>query len=86
MEKLKKKSLADVVAQRSATLDQLDLAKGQTVIDIGCGPGFLCESMAEIVGSSGRVVGIDISADLVALSKIKSACRRDEVRQVLVLL
>jgi SAM-dependent methyltransferase len=44
------------------------LAKGQTVIDIGCGPGFLCESMAEIVGSAGRVVGIDISADLVALA------------------
>jgi len=59
---------ADVVAQRSATLDQLDLAKGETVIDIGCGPGFLCESMAEIVGNSGRVVGIDISSDFIALA------------------
>jgi ubiquinone/menaquinone biosynthesis C-methylase UbiE len=59
---------ADVVAQRSATLDRLDLAKGETVIDIGCGPGFLCESMAEIVGTSGRIVGIDISSDLLALA------------------
>ena len=56
---------ADIVAQRSETLRQLGLARGQSVIDLGSGPGFLCESMAEIVGSSGRVVGIDISADLV---------------------
>src|SRR5215469_8538323 len=29
-------------------------------------PGFLCESVAEIVGPKGAVVGIDISADLIA--------------------
>lgn len=55
----------DVVGQRSATLDKLCLNEGETVIDIGCGPGFLCDSMADIVGPSGRVVGVDISADLI---------------------
>ncbi|HKE38891.1 MAG TPA: methyltransferase domain-containing protein [Casimicrobiaceae bacterium] len=57
---------ADVVAQRSDTLRKLPLARGHSVIDIGSGPGFLCESMADVVGPSGRVLGIDISADLIA--------------------
>lgn len=57
---------SDVVAQRSDTLLKLQLAKRQSVIDIGSGPGFLCESMAEIVGPSGGVLGIDTSADLIA--------------------
>lgn len=58
----------DVVAQRSETLRKLGLAEGSSVIDLGSGPGFLCESMADIVGPSGRVLGIDVSADLIELS------------------
>jgi hypothetical protein len=59
---------SDVVAQRSETIRKLRLVKGNSVIDIGSGPGFLCESMADIVGASGRVVGIDISPELVECS------------------
>jgi ubiquinone/menaquinone biosynthesis C-methylase UbiE len=59
---------SDVVAQRAETLKKLRLAEGNSVIDLGSGPGFLCESMADIVGPSGRVLGIDVSADLVELS------------------
>src|SRR5215207_8018242 len=62
-------SSADVVAQRKATLDRLRLVRGESVIDIGCGPGFLCEQMAEIVGSKGRVLGIDVSEDLLAFAR-----------------
>jgi ubiquinone/menaquinone biosynthesis C-methylase UbiE len=57
----------DVIAQRSETLRQLALVRGEHVLDIGSGPGFLCESIAALVGSEGAVVGIDISADLVAM-------------------
>jgi arsenite methyltransferase len=57
----------DVIAQRLETLRHLNLTSGESILDIGCGPGYLCESMAEIVGRQGAVVGIDISADLIAL-------------------
>lgn len=57
----------DVKAQRSETIRQLDLSIGESVLDIGCGPGYLCESMAQIVGRDGAVVGIDISTDLIAV-------------------
>ncbi len=39
----------DMVRQRNATLQRLDLKPGERVVDIGCGPGFLCKSMAAAV-------------------------------------
>jgi 2-polyprenyl-3-methyl-5-hydroxy-6-metoxy-1,4-benzoquinol methylase len=39
----------DAKAQRSETIRQQNLSVGENVPDIGCGPGFPCESMAEIV-------------------------------------
>ena len=55
----------DMSGQRDATLQRLNLKAGERVLDVGCGPGFLCETMAAAVGPTGRVVGIDISQDLI---------------------
>ena len=66
----------DVVAQREETLKQLALSQGQRVLDVGCGPGFLCESVAEIVGREGAVTGIDISSDLIALCRRRNRSER----------
>jgi 2-polyprenyl-3-methyl-5-hydroxy-6-metoxy-1,4-benzoquinol methylase len=62
-------STADVRAQREETLRLLTLSPGEEVVDVGSGPGFLCESMADLVGPSGRVLGIDVSPDLVELAR-----------------
>src|SRR2546426_12762513 len=34
---------------------------GQTILDIGCGPGYATLDLAEIVGPAGRVVALDRS-------------------------
>src|SRR5215207_8061207 len=67
-------SSADVVAQRRAMLDRLSLRPGESVIDIGCGPGFLCEEMAVAIAETGTVVGVDISEDLIAFARARNAC------------
>src|SRR5271169_2137565 len=45
-------------------LDQLDLALGQRVLEIGAGTGYNAALMAHIVGPAGAVVSVDIDADL----------------------
>jgi SAM-dependent methyltransferase len=34
---------------------------GQTILDVGCGPGYAAVDLAEIVGTSGRVIAVDRS-------------------------
>ena len=43
-------------------LDRIALAPGARCVDVGCGPGETMRLMAERVGPSGRVVGIDVDA------------------------
>lgn len=59
----------DVVKQREATLALFGAKPGEHVIDIGSGPGFLCESMAQQVGANGRVLGVDVSEELLAAAQ-----------------
>ena len=43
----------DVVKQREATLALFGAKPGEHIVDIGSGPGFLCESIAQQVGPNG---------------------------------
>ena len=55
----------DVVAQRQETLQRLAVKPGEHILDIGSGPGFLADALSERTGSSGKVVGVDISEQMV---------------------
>ena len=56
----------DVVAQRQWTMAQLAISAGESVIDIGSGPGFLAADLAAATGPDGRVLGVDLSPQMVA--------------------
>lgn len=47
-----------------------DLAPGESVLDVGCGRGATLFPAAERVGPSGRVLGVDLSNEMVELLKI----------------
>lgn len=49
---------------RTAGIDLLRLRPGQTVLDIGCGTGLNFSLLAERVGASGHIVGIDLSSSM----------------------
>ncbi len=59
----------DVIAQRAATLHALALQAGERVVDVGSGPGLLAAEMAPQVGPAGRVIGLDLSDSMLALSR-----------------
>ncbi len=41
-----------------------DLREGETVVDLGCGAGFDCFLAANKVGESGKVIGIDMTEEM----------------------
>jgi len=42
-------------------IDRAGIARGERVLDVGCGCGATCLALAERVGSGGSVLGVDIS-------------------------
>lgn len=58
----------DVVDQRRQVIAALDLRLGESVLDIGSGPGLLAVEMAVAVGPHGSVAGTDISPSMLNLS------------------
>ena len=63
----------EVARQRLRTLAALGLQAGERVMDVGCGPGLLAQDMALAVGAAGRVTGIDLSSDMLALAQKRCA-------------
>lgn len=59
----------DAVKRRKAVLQALALRPGESVLDIGTGPGFVALEMAEAVGANGRVLAIDRSEAMLALAR-----------------
>jgi ubiquinone/menaquinone biosynthesis C-methylase UbiE len=50
-------------------LKRLSIAEGETVLEIGSGTGYCLKLMAERVGQSGKVCGIDISSRMIGRTR-----------------
>jgi ubiquinone/menaquinone biosynthesis C-methylase UbiE len=61
----------EAAIRRKAVLDGLNLKRGECVLDIGTGPGYVAFEMAEAVGPLGQVECVDVSDAM-----IDSASRR----------
>jgi arsenite methyltransferase len=59
----------DVVEQRAILLRLLSLEPGQAVLDVGSGPGLLVREIADSVGPTGRVVGLDVSDPMLEMGR-----------------
>lgn len=61
------------MALRRRVVALLGLAPGETVLDVACGTGLSLPLLREAVGPSGRVIGIEVSPDMIALARERVA-------------
>src|SRR4051812_30370655 len=57
---------------KANALELLRLAPGMRILDVGCGTGEDVRSIAQAVGTSGFVVGVDLSESMVAEANRRS--------------
>lgn len=57
------------MAYKHLALDQLDLKPGDTVVDAGCGTGHNLPILAEAVGPTGKVIGVDFTDAMLELAE-----------------
>ena len=55
------------------------IQEGNTVIDMGCGPGYFTIDMAKMVGPKGRVVAVDIQAKM--LDRVRKKAQKHAVAE-----
>lgn len=76
---------AGELADESAWLfDQIGLAQGSRVVEIGCGPQGCLEQLSSRVGPTGSVVGVELSDNAVQLAReflLQRGINNVEVRQ-----
>ena len=58
------------------TIEQLSLPLGSQVLDVCCGSGASALPAAEAVGSSGKIIGVDLSQELLKLARAKATQRK----------
>lgn len=70
------RSLGDTQIYKQESFQKLGLKKGDAVLDIGCGVGHDAECLAKIVGTEGKVAGIDPSAQLLAEASKRATAKK----------
>jgi SAM-dependent methyltransferase len=54
-------------------LDRVGVAPGSSCLDFGCGGGDVCVELSRLVGPGGRVLGIDMDAETIAIAERERA-------------
>jgi ubiquinone/menaquinone biosynthesis C-methylase UbiE len=64
---------AGIRTYKRETFALLDLSPGDRVLDVGCGAGDDVRALAELVGPTGQVTGVDVSETMVDQARERSA-------------
>jgi ubiquinone/menaquinone biosynthesis C-methylase UbiE len=69
-------------ALKRKSIDMLRLRPGAAALDVGCGLGRDAEAILDVVGPSGRVVGIDSAQEPIAkaIERAQASAHRPEFR------
>jgi ubiquinone/menaquinone biosynthesis C-methylase UbiE len=57
---------------RRKAVELLELRHGEIVVDVACGSGLNFESIIERIGPEGRLIGIDLSPDMLARARARA--------------
>lgn len=63
----------DIVRRRELVHAALAALPGETILDVGCGPGFFAAELLGQVGSAGSVIGVDRSPRMLAAAARRCA-------------
>lgn len=51
------------------------IKEGDTVIDLGCGPGYFTIPMAKMIGKQGKIIAVDLQKEMLAKLKKKATAK-----------
>ena len=74
---------AGIITIRRAAIDALALRGGETVFDVACGTGATLVELAERVGSSGTVTGVEQCPEMAAAARMRAADAGSRARVLL---
>ena len=57
-------------------VNRLGLSRGDSVLEIGCGPGNSFAHLHEVVGSTGHIFGVDISPGMLSIARRRCETNR----------
>jgi demethylmenaquinone methyltransferase/2-methoxy-6-polyprenyl-1,4-benzoquinol methylase len=72
---LAQKRNPEVERQRARVVELLRLQRGDTVLDVGCGTGLNFPLLEDAVGAAGRIIGIDLSPEMLDLARERVAAQ-----------
>lgn len=63
--KKKRYGSSEQLLDKNTILKELNIQSGKTIIDLGCGNGYMSKTLSKIVGNNGKVYAIDVLPDTI---------------------